>query len=77
MGCEKCQGLKKGERVKRLGIIEIVSTEIMPLYTITRDDCVKEGFPSMSPLEFVEMYCKHNKCEPNSLVNRIEFRYKS
>ena len=72
-GCEKCQGLKKGEKINKLSTIQILKTEFVPLNTITKSDCIKEGFPDMTPAEFVAFYCKHNKCKPTDLVNRIEF----
>ncbi len=74
MGCEKCQGIKKGGLV-RLGIIQVVSVRIEPLSAITIDDVIAEGFPDMTPNEFVLMFCEHMKCTPETTVNRIEFRY--
>lgn len=75
-GCEKCMGLKKGEKVKKLGQIRVVSTRLEPLNEITQDDCAKEGFPELTPDEFVAMFCEHNaRCKPDSVVNRIEFEY--
>ncbi len=74
-GVEKCQGLKKGEKIKRIGKIRILSTDWQPLRNITADDCGLEGFPEMTPAEFVEFFCRHNKCTPDTIVNRIEFEY--
>jgi len=45
------------------------------LDAITPADCVLEGFPEMTPAEFVAMYCKANKCNPDKVVTRIEFIY--
>ena len=79
MGCEKCQGLKKGEKVNRLGLIRIVSTRKEPLEAIMANpvDVIREGFPEwrLTPGRFVEMFCKHNKCNSGKVVNRIEFEY--
>jgi hypothetical protein len=72
---EKCQGLKKGEKIKQICQIEVVSTRVERLYDIDRDDCIAEGFPDMSPDKFIEMFCRHNKCVPEIPVNRIEFKY--
>ncbi len=72
---EKGMGLPKGEKVKKLGLIHVVSTRAEPLDAITREDCVLEGFPEMAPQEFVEMLCAHYKCRSDDQVNRIEFRY--
>ena len=38
-------GLRKGQRIVRLGLIEIVSTRAEPLNAITPDDVRREGFP--------------------------------
>jgi len=72
---EKGMGLKKGEKVKRLRLVEIVSTRREPLNAITQAECVREGFPDMTPAEFVGMFCRHNKCDKYVQVNRIEWRY--
>ena len=81
MAIEKGQGLKKGETVVQLGLIKIVgvSTERLdqmirfPAYGI--DECRREGFPEMTPHEFVEFFCKsHKGCYPKKLITRIEFK---
>ncbi len=72
---EKGMGLKKGEKVKFLKFIEIVGVRQEVLNTITQQDVIREGFPDMTPLQFVEMFCKHNRCQPWTIVNRIEFKY--
>lgn len=78
---EKAQGLKKGEKVKKIHLIRIVDTRkeyigemgLFPSYGM--DECVKEGFPGMLPVAFVEMFCRHNRCGWAARVNRIEFEY--
>ncbi len=74
-GCEKCQGLKKGERIVKLGQIRILSTDWQPLANITAEDCAREGFPGMTPAEFVFFFCWANSCKRDVMVNRIEFEY--
>ncbi len=74
-GVRKAMGLKKGEKIDRLGLIEIVSTRAEPLNAITQEDVVLEGFPEFTPDRFIRMMTKHYGCEQNSIVNRIEFRY--
>ena len=75
MAVEKAMGLKKGEKVKKLGIIQVVSARKEPLNHITDEDCRREGFPEFSPLDFVNfLLAKNPKLEPHSDVNRIEFR---
>jgi hypothetical protein len=77
----KGMGLKKGETVKRIGIVRVVSVTKEPLTKLLYDEAYgraevkKEGFPGMSPLEFVEMFCQHNRIERARRVNRIEFEH--
>jgi len=54
MACEKCMGLQKGEKIVRLGVIEIVDVHREMLVAhITKEEVIKEGFPDMSPEEFI------------------------
>lgn len=72
---EKGMGLKKGEKINRLGLIRIVSVRTEPLYMITSDECVLEGLPEMCAYDFVKMMCSHYDCTMSEPVNRIEFEY--
>ena len=72
---EKAQGIKRGEKMVPLGVIEIVSNTKVVLNTIDRAECVREGFSNLAPHEFVSMFCKCMKVEPDKIVNRIEFRH--
>ncbi len=72
---EKGQGLKKGEKVKRLAIIRVERVRRQPLRAIDKVDCIREGFPELTAAEFVEMFCKHNGCTPDAEVTRLEFSY--
>ena len=74
-GCEKCQGLKKGEKINVMGQIVIVDTNWEPLNFITYEECILEGFPYMTPMEFIDFFCKSAKCQPSTPVNRIQFDY--
>lgn len=72
----KCQGLKKGERVEKVGgPIKVVSVRREPLHRINSIDCVAEGFISYHPEEFIEMFCRHNGCARDAEVTRIDFSY--
>ena len=71
----KSMGLKAGEKVEQLGLIEVISTRIEPLNHITQDDVIREGFPTWTPAQFVEFYVNKNRCAPDLPVNRIEYRY--
>jgi hypothetical protein len=72
---EKAMGLKKGETVRRICQIQILSTRREQLNQIAPEDVAKEGFPQWTSADFIEMYCAHNHCEDTATVNRIEFRY--
>jgi hypothetical protein len=69
----KCMGLKAGERHERIAMIRVVSVRRERLDTITADDVRREGFADMTPEEFIEFFCKANKCPPTTIVTRIEF----
>jgi len=77
-GVEQAQGLRKGEHVKRLHVIRVTDVRQEPLYELPAhgpDECAREGFPELTPAEFVEMFCKANRCGPGATVNRVEFEY--
>jgi hypothetical protein len=74
LAIEKGQGLKKGERQVVLGENVCVSARAERLDAITKADCAREGFPDMTPAQFVSMFCKHMGCKPETVVTRIEFR---
>ena len=71
---KKVMGLKKGEPIEPLGVIEVVSIRREPLNAIDTADVSREGFPGQTPAEFVAMFCRHMGGEPDQLVTRIEFR---
>jgi hypothetical protein len=73
---EKSQGLKKGEKVKVICQIRVIRSETERLNCITQEECVKEGFPNMTPEQFIKMFCKsHKEITEYDHVNRIEFEY--
>lgn len=79
----KAMGLRKGEQQVCIGLpILVVSVRrerldrmlYAPLYG--ERECVLEGFPNMTPEEFVAMFCKsHKGCKPETLITRIGFDY--
>lgn len=81
MGCEKCMGLKKGEKVTRLGPIRLLSVRREPLQRMIddpdygRQEAILEGFPDMDGLAFVAFFVRKNCVHPSSLVTRLEFEY--
>ena len=72
---EKSMGLKKGEKIRPLAMVRIISTKAEPLNIINQSDVIKEGFPNMTPQEFVQMLVNHYGVSPNATINRIEFEY--
>lgn len=75
----KGQGIPKGEHVEKLGCpIRVLNTRIEKLDRITSPECVKEGFPELTPELFVAIYCEANASvgiRGHDVVNRIEFEY--
>jgi hypothetical protein len=74
----KGQGLKKGEKVEKIGApIRFVSVEREPLGRMLgrEGEASREGFPMMSSIGFVNMFCEHNGCDPDDEITRIEFEY--
>ena len=75
---EKAQGLKKGEHVKPICLIRVVSIRqeyVWHLLGYTAGETAREGFPELDASGFIEMFCTANRCDGSVLVNRIEFEY--
>ncbi|HUX79060.1 MAG TPA: ASCH domain-containing protein [Alphaproteobacteria bacterium] len=81
---EKCMGLKKGQKVVRIGCpIEIVSCRsefdcaehegIYP-YGVAKEECALEGFPELSPDQFVGLL-RVLSVHKGQVCNRIQFKY--
>lgn len=73
--CVKCMGLKKGEKVEKICQIKVKSVRRERILSITKEDCILEGFPDYSIDDFIDMYCTHNKVGWTDLCTRIEFEY--
>lgn len=77
--CRKVQGRRRSdgtvEPLVRVAEVEVVSVRREPLNTITAEDVAREGFPDMTPAEFVAFFCEHMRCKRDTWVTRIEFRY--
>lgn len=69
----KCMGLKRGEKQHALGKIRIKSVRREPLFYVNEHEARLEGFPEMTGREFVEFFCRANKCDAMAEVTRIEF----
>ena len=76
VGAEKCQGLGKGGKIKPLGLIRVTDVRREAIGAITIEDCAAEGFPEMSPADFIAFFCRtHKDCAPSSQITRIQFEY--
>lgn len=73
LAVRKTRGLRKGERQEPLAVIVVRDVRRERLDAITAEDVVREGFPDLSPDEFVTMFCEHMRCDPTTYVTRIEF----
>jgi hypothetical protein len=75
----KGMGLKRGEHVEKIGApIRFVKVSREELAWLCGEGCrevVAEGFPDLTPEQFVAMFCAHNGCTPTDIVTRIEFSY--
>lgn len=78
----KGMGLKKGEKIEKIHVIRIAKATPEPLCRMLdepeygRQEVIREGFPWMSPEQFVDMFCRsHKGCTPDTVVNRIWFYY--
>src|SRR5262245_36114563 len=85
-GVVKSQGLRKGEKVEKLGMIRVVDVRREFLDRLTADldygfaETAREGFsiahPWHWPSVFVAAFCgSHKGCKPDSIVTRIEYEY--
>lgn len=80
---EKGQGLKRGEKVKRIGPpIRFTSVRRERLRLMHDErygylEAQREGFPDLTGKQFVaDVFCGHNRGRtPDTEVTRIEFEY--
>jgi hypothetical protein len=80
--CRKVQGRKPGEPIDRLAEVEVVSRRREPLFRMLEDraygvaEVESEGFPGMSPNDFVNNYfVLAQGMSVHDVVTRIEWRY--
>lgn len=75
---KKCMGLKPGEKIEKLGPpVLVVSMRREPLSWLTKHPApygaierIREGFPTMTPEEFVAMFCStHKGCTPDTVIS--------
>ncbi|HEX3778597.1 MAG TPA: hypothetical protein VHX38_02940 [Pseudonocardiaceae bacterium] len=72
----KSQGRKPGEPLVRLAEVEVVAVRREPLNAITAAEVALEGFPGMSPAEFVRrFFVEAQDISPDVEITRIEWTY--
>lgn len=78
MACAKCQGLKKGEKIRRIRMIRIKKIEKIrnDIEYYKTENVKAEGFHRMEPYEFC-YFILYRKCgiKIYEEVNRITFEY--
>jgi hypothetical protein len=72
---EKCQGLKKGEKQVKISLIRIKAFTFERVDAITQEEVLREGFEKMTPADFINFFCQHNKCGPAEKIARVEFEF--
>lgn len=56
--------------------VEVLDVRRERLDTITPEEVRAEGFPDITPSQFVDFFChSHVGCTPDSTVTRIQWRY--
>jgi hypothetical protein len=75
--CRKVMGRRKDDPLVRICEVEVVDVLREKLWHITEEDVEREGFDlnEWQPSDFVEFFCEHMNCKPDTAVTRIEWRY--
>lgn len=75
--CRKVVGRRKDEPLVRICEVEVVDVRRERLSAITDADVEREGFDldEWVASDFVDFFCEHMKCKPETEVTRIEWRY--
>lgn len=74
--CRKVMGRKPDEPLVRIVDVQVVSVRREPLDAITPEEVAREGFPGMSPTEFIRrFFLEAQGLCADALVTRIEWAY--
>lgn len=80
LAVRKAMGLKAGEKVQVLCEVDVVSVRREALCCIDAEDCAREGFPHLTPADFIAFFTAKVKTPgmgrhiSEITVTRIEFR---
>ncbi len=74
LAVHKCMGLKKGEKQRVLGKLRVAYVRRERLDYIEPREVRREGFPDMTPSQFVAMFCREMKCRPSTHITVIGFQ---
>jgi hypothetical protein len=74
MAIEKGQGIRAGERVRRLDVIEVVGLVEERVDAIPASDLALEGGMWRDTEDFITMFCSGNGCNRGATCIRMEFR---
>jgi hypothetical protein len=73
---EQLLGRRRGEPLNRIVDVEVLAVRRESLNAITPADVTAEGFPQMTPAQFVSFFCgAHHGCDPDTEITVIEWRY--
>lgn len=79
---EKGMGRPRGAKQVVVCEVEVVDVRVEPLYAITEDEVIAEGFPNMTPGEFCDFWMSGHGYNPRTQTEamaiecrRIEWRY--
>lgn len=74
--CRKIMGRKRGEPLVRVAEVQVRDVRREPLELVDADEVAREGFPGMSPEEFMlRFFTEAQGIQPADLVTRIEWTY--
>lgn len=71
LAVEKARGVRREDR-KSIAVIRAVSVRRETLGDVTEKECALEGFPELSPAQFIEMYLKGNSISRRLPLEQIE-----
>ena len=73
--CPKYRGVRRADR-ELITVVDVVTVRREPLGAISPADVAAEGFPELTPEEFVEFFCTtHRGVRPSSEITRIDWAY--